>query len=268
MEMFSAADEEKWSVIKRNIDQSDYYVVIVANRYGSTTETGISYTEKEFDYAVERKVPTIGLILNPSAPWPSNRADSFMAENRRKLQAFKGKIGKRLIKYWNNSGELAIAVLQSLTKLIQDRPRPGWIRGSEFPDPNVLEELSTLSKENAQLREELGSRSAEREVESKIDLLHRITFATVGSEESERRVDLFDLFTSTARQLARGDRTENDLKTTFMSWLKHSDPDLDKKVVKHDDLIDALTNLAFLQLVDSTLHPTFPYTFLWRLTHL
>jgi hypothetical protein len=45
MEMFNAADEEQWAVITRTIDQCDYYVVIVAHRYGSTTPEGISFTE-------------------------------------------------------------------------------------------------------------------------------------------------------------------------------------------------------------------------------
>jgi Domain of unknown function (DUF4062) len=50
MEMFNAADEEQWQVITRTIDQCDYYVVIIAHCYGSTVE-GISFTEKEYDYA-------------------------------------------------------------------------------------------------------------------------------------------------------------------------------------------------------------------------
>lgn len=44
MEMFSAADETQWKLIKRQIEQSDYYVVLVAHRYGSTVED-ISFTE-------------------------------------------------------------------------------------------------------------------------------------------------------------------------------------------------------------------------------
>ncbi|EIQ1514512.1 DUF4062 domain-containing protein [Vibrio parahaemolyticus] len=35
MEMFSAADEEQWKIIQRQIDESDYYVVIAAHKYGS-----------------------------------------------------------------------------------------------------------------------------------------------------------------------------------------------------------------------------------------
>ena len=69
MEMFNAADEEQWKIITRHIDESDYYVVIVAQRYGSTVD-GISYTEKEYDYAVQQGVPALGFIINDSAPWP------------------------------------------------------------------------------------------------------------------------------------------------------------------------------------------------------
>jgi len=42
MEMFNAGDDEQWEVIRRTIDSSDYYVVIIAFRYGSTIESGLS----------------------------------------------------------------------------------------------------------------------------------------------------------------------------------------------------------------------------------
>ena len=51
MELFPAADEEQWEFIKRIIDDCDYYLLIIGGRYGSTTPEGISYTEKEYDYA-------------------------------------------------------------------------------------------------------------------------------------------------------------------------------------------------------------------------
>ncbi|EME0904200.1 DUF4062 domain-containing protein [Vibrio parahaemolyticus] len=54
MEMFSAADEEQWKIIQRQIDESDYYVVIAAHKYGSIAADGVSYTEKEYDYAVKK----------------------------------------------------------------------------------------------------------------------------------------------------------------------------------------------------------------------
>src|SRR4051794_2675392 len=54
MELFPAADEEQWEFIKKVIDDCDYYLLILGGRYGSTTPEGISYTEKEYDYAISR----------------------------------------------------------------------------------------------------------------------------------------------------------------------------------------------------------------------
>ncbi|MDO8729013.1 MAG: DUF4062 domain-containing protein [bacterium] len=55
MEYFPAANDDQWSFISELIDQCDYYIVVVGNRYGSTDEHGISYTEKEYRYAIENR---------------------------------------------------------------------------------------------------------------------------------------------------------------------------------------------------------------------
>jgi hypothetical protein len=43
MELFGSADEETWDFIKRQIEACDYYVVIVADKYGSTAVDGLSH---------------------------------------------------------------------------------------------------------------------------------------------------------------------------------------------------------------------------------
>ena len=62
MELFPATDEEQFNFIKRIIDNSDYYVLIVAGRYGSVASDGVSYTEKEYDYAVKKNIPVNGEV--------------------------------------------------------------------------------------------------------------------------------------------------------------------------------------------------------------
>jgi len=45
MELFPASDEESWELIRSVIDDCDYYIVIVAGRYGTIDETtGLSFT--------------------------------------------------------------------------------------------------------------------------------------------------------------------------------------------------------------------------------
>lgn len=70
MEMFSAADEEQWEIIRETIDSSDYYVLIIGHRYGSVIEkgeyAGISYIQKEFRYALEQKIPVLAFLIDDS----------------------------------------------------------------------------------------------------------------------------------------------------------------------------------------------------------
>jgi hypothetical protein len=43
MEMFSASGQRQWKTIKKAIDNSDYYILIIGERYGSISEgEGIS----------------------------------------------------------------------------------------------------------------------------------------------------------------------------------------------------------------------------------
>jgi len=64
MESFPAADEDQFEFIKSLIDHCDYYVLIIAGRYGTVAEDGMSYTEKEYRYAVSKGVPVLVMIHN------------------------------------------------------------------------------------------------------------------------------------------------------------------------------------------------------------
>ncbi len=132
MEMFSASDYEQWEIIKREIDSSDYYVVVVANRYGSQTDDGISYTEKEFDYAASKGIPILGFVLDENALWSAKRSDSDSVL-RTKLEKFKQKLHGKLIKFWMSKDDLAWKLSISLTKAFVDSPRTGWSRASDWP---------------------------------------------------------------------------------------------------------------------------------------
>ena len=53
MELFPASDDTQWRVIERVIDESDYYIVVIAGKYG-TEYKGKSYTQREYEYAVSK----------------------------------------------------------------------------------------------------------------------------------------------------------------------------------------------------------------------
>lgn len=64
MELFTAGDESQWDAITRWIEESDIYMLILGGRYGSmSSETGLSYTEMEYDYAVKLGKPFFRLLF-------------------------------------------------------------------------------------------------------------------------------------------------------------------------------------------------------------
>lgn len=170
MEMFSAGDDEQWTIISRTIDECDYYVVIAAHCYGATTPDGRSYTEKEYDYAVGQKVPTIGFIIDNAAKWPPDSMDKNLKQVEA-LERFKSKLKTKMVQFWKSGDDLYGKVVVSLMKLINVHPRPGWVRGTDTPSPEVLNELSRLSRENASLREKETSHA--KEAEANVDQIIR-----------------------------------------------------------------------------------------------
>ena len=153
MELFPAVDEEQFEFIKRIIDDSDYYILIIGGRYGSMTENGISYTEMEFDYAMSKRIPVIAFIHNDINNIPAGKVDMDPA-TRERLEQFREKVKKgRLVKFWNSTECLIAEVIISLSQTIKIRPGVGWVRASVQTNAESLQELNDLRKEVDKLRE-------------------------------------------------------------------------------------------------------------------
>ena len=157
MELFPAADDEQWAFIKRIIDDCDYYLIIIGGRYGSTTPEGISYTEKEFDYALERGLKIVALLHEDPDAIPVNKSD-IDPTLRQKLKTFREKVAtNRLVKFWKSADELPGMVALSLSKTIKTYPAVGWVRASSVASQDMLIEINELRKENNELRQQLAN---------------------------------------------------------------------------------------------------------------
>ena len=156
MELFPAAGDEQFDYIKRIINDSDYYVLIIGGRYGSVDDDGLSYTEKEFDYAVSKGIPVLAFIHSAPEELPSKYTESDV-DKQMKLDDFKVKVAtKRLVKHWSNSDKLARLVVTSLQDSFIITPRVGWVRADSIDDRNsLLSHISELNKGNAALKRAL-----------------------------------------------------------------------------------------------------------------
>lgn len=154
MELFPAIDEDQWNFIQKVIDDCDYYLIIVGGRYGSITSEGISYTEKEYDYAVEKGIKVIALLRNNLDSIPVSKTDTD-PNKKEKLDAFISKLKTgRLVNFWNDEKELPGLVALSLITTMKQHPAIGWVRGNQIPNETLLLELEKLRKENDELKKQ------------------------------------------------------------------------------------------------------------------
>jgi len=152
MELFPAADEEQFKFIKSVIDDCDYYALIIGGRYGSTTSEGISYTEREYDYAVLKDLKVVALIHGKpdEIPYGKSETDSLLRE---RLEAFRKKVSTgRLVKFWKSTDDLHAHAVVSLTHAMREYPAIGWVRANKVASEELLAEINDLRKQNAQLR--------------------------------------------------------------------------------------------------------------------
>lgn len=125
MEMFHADNEEQWTQIKKTIDMSDYYVLIIGRYCGTLIEDeGISYTEKEYDYAISRGIPVLIFIMSDDAKKEAYGTESN--KQKKALSRFIKKVKKLPCEFWKNSDELAYQVTSTLSMKFKEDNRNGW----------------------------------------------------------------------------------------------------------------------------------------------
>ena len=155
MELFPAIDDAAWNLIKSVIDASDYYVLIVGGRYGSMHEDGLSFTEKEYDYAVEQKKRVIGLLHGTPEQIPRAKTETDEKQWAR-LTDFRKKVSTRhTCLFWSSAQELKAHVIVSLTSTIKRHPAVGWVRADSVPTGATVEEILTLRDQVALLEARL-----------------------------------------------------------------------------------------------------------------
>ena len=196
MEFFNASDQDQWEVIKSLIDECDYYVLIIAGRYGSVEpKSGKSYTQLEYEYACSKIIPAIAFIYDH--PEKLSNEDSEKVHIK-ELEAFKTEVQKHMVKYWNSPTNLSGQVALSLHRMFNTHKRVGWMRADERSSSEQNKELLRLREENEKLNEKIKNLEES---------------APEGTEELCQGDDMFDLYISAI--------VDNNYREEFkyaMSW--------------------------------------------------
>ena len=163
MEAFVAVDTEQFEVIKKVIDLCDYYVLIIGKRYGSIhPETGVSYTEMEYDYAIEHNIPVLVFAIDESVELDQSKIETD-TDKILKLKSFRTKaMTNRLASIWKTTDDLTGKLAVSIMKAKVEIKRPGWQRAVDFDEASLRREIMELKDRNENLLEDL------KKAESKI----------------------------------------------------------------------------------------------------
>jgi len=248
MELFSAVNETQWNLIKKVIDDCDYYVLILAGRYGSISPEGLSYTEMEYRYALSINKPTIAFIHRDPGKIIADKTE-ITEEGKTKLGQFRTSVERKLCKHWDSPQELGSVVSRSLIQLIRSSPAVGWVRANELADRDATMELLQLRRRVEELQTELAKlrTSAPKGTEglAQGDATHAVRFSfrakppgeyssyvTWSSSVSLTWDDLF----SVAAPLMINEATEDAIKSALDSLVEERAPETlrgNKKLERH-----------------------------------
>jgi hypothetical protein len=152
MELFTASDKSQWEIIKRWIDESDVYMLILGGRYGSIdSDSGLSYTEMEYDYAVQQQKPLFSVVIKDEALEKKVRAfgSSAMEQNDpQAMKKFRAKVLSTMSAFFEDDRDIKLAIHESLNELGHQTNLVGWVSAAEIVDVSALHsEISRLRLE-------------------------------------------------------------------------------------------------------------------------
>ncbi|WP_051207482.1 DUF4062 domain-containing protein [Butyrivibrio sp. AE3006] len=133
MEAFPAIDQEQFEYIKKTIDIADYYVLILGGHVGTIDpQTKKSYTQMEYEYACEKKIPIIVFVKLGKDGEPVVLEETVTKQRQYKKFLKLAQTG-RIRKGFKKKEELSGLIIQSLAEEICVHPRSGWKRDYKIP---------------------------------------------------------------------------------------------------------------------------------------
>lgn len=161
MELFKAGNDSQWETIKKWINDSDIYMLILGGRYGSIEpESKKSYTQLEYEYAISRNIPVFATILSENFLEQKknnciNPDDIYEHDNKCLYDEFKQLVMSKMVKMVNDCKDIKIAIHESITELKEEYDFEGWTRGkSDAAYNNLVEQNSRLVEEINELKKE------------------------------------------------------------------------------------------------------------------
>lgn len=117
METWSAEARNSYEACKRHLSECNVMILFLTERYGSIhPESGKSYTEMEYDAALEIGIPVLAFL----SELPILPTDKIDPQDLEKAKRFRERIGTSFQGRFKSTNQLELLVFQSLQEWLKD----------------------------------------------------------------------------------------------------------------------------------------------------
>jgi hypothetical protein len=201
MELFAAGDEEQMRVIRRWIDESDIFLLILGGRYGSLDpKSGKSYTHLEYEYAIDNQKPHFAIAMTDASREVRIKNGEPLGtlqdlEHADKLREFRSLVTSKLCKFADDDKDIKLGIWQSIRDLEQRHTFSGWVSSREVPDTTkTLADVAASAKHAADIDDknrQLEARVRELEEEQlRRQAFEGWTFDELATALSKERIEI------------------------------------------------------------------------------
>lgn len=175
MELFKAGNESQLKTIYRWINESDVYMLILGGRYGSIEkESGKSYTQLEYEYALSKDIPVFAVVLSDSFLTAKinsiGLSDTMEQAAPDKYRLFKSSVMSKIIRKVDDSKDIKIAIHTTLNEFMNDYDLTGWVHSTAENDTlqllkdnhDLMKEIHLLNKQIQTLQKQLNTKAREQ----------------------------------------------------------------------------------------------------------
>lgn len=161
MELFKSGNESQLKTIYKWIDESDVYMLILGGRYGTiASESGKSYTQLEYEYALRKNIPVFAVVLSQAFLTDKINflgLDKTMEQTAPdKYQLFKSLVMSKIIREVDDCKDIKITIHSTLNDFMNKYDLVGWVRNNNENDiVNMLKDNNKLLKENNSLNKQI-----------------------------------------------------------------------------------------------------------------
>jgi hypothetical protein len=220
MELFAAGDRSQLDTIKKWIDESDVFMLVLGGRYGSIEEESKkSYVQLEYEYAIQRSKPLFAVVVSEGALERRRLGeDGSYVEQKAIAQyaEFRKLVLSKTSRFFDDPKDVRLAVFETLGGFSREREFVGgWVPAAQASHPQpLIDEIGRLTEENKELRVEL-EQARKKFAGSQWGLDHSKVFdalrkiktkvpAVLVKKANDEEIDLLDLFFANAERFGSG----------------------------------------------------------------